>query len=186
MLLLRVGRGGISGVAARPARENGVSGQHTESGREAFRLTCLYGPYDLVLVDFDLPDMSGHEFIRLTRAAGFPTPSIMLVEQAVEPRLRIQGLDQGVDDVVTTPCHPEELLARARALLRRVQGRALSVVRLGPLELDRHRREVWVDGRRLFTSRGEFSLLELMCLNRDTFVTRDMYRDHLGHGEENS
>ena len=157
MLILRVGRLSIcGGNDAQLLRKHGISSEHTESGRDSLEFLRLYD-YDLVLMDLDLPDMPGHEAIRLARAAGLSTPSIILAEAAA-PQVKVKALDQGADDFVTTPCHPEELLARVRAVVRRSQGHANSVLRLGPVELSLDRHEVRVNGQKLSVSRREFSV----------------------------
>src|ERR1700689_715440 len=105
MLILRVGGRSIcGGNDAQLLRKHGISIEHCESGRDSLEFLRLYD-YDLVLMDLDLPDMSGHEAIRLARSAGFATPSIVLAETA-SPLTKVKALDQGADDFITTPCHP--------------------------------------------------------------------------------
>src|ERR1700721_2424658 len=112
-------------------------------------------------MDLHLPDMPGHEVVRTMRAADFKVPVLMLADAAT-PQAKAKALDQGADDFITTPCETEELLARIRAIVRRSQGHANSILRLGPVELSLDRHEVGVNGQKLAVSRGEFALLK--CL----------------------
>src|SRR5260221_13029751 len=107
MLVLRVGRTSIcGGNDAQLLRKHGISSEHCESGRDSLEFLRLYD-YDLVLIDLDLPDMPGHEAIRLARASGLSTPSIVLAYSPA-PLTKGKALAQGDHDFVTTPCHPEE------------------------------------------------------------------------------
>jgi two-component system cell cycle response regulator CtrA len=183
MLILRVGRIAISGNNdSQLLRKHGISSEHCETGRDSLEFLRLYD-YDLVLMDLDLPDMPGHEAIRLARAAGLSTPSILLAENAA-PQVKIKALDQGADDVVMMPTHPEELLARVRAVVRRSQGHANSVLRLGPVELSLDRHEVRVDGQKLPVSRREFGVLELLFLKQGVILNKNAFLNHLYTGME--
>jgi two-component system cell cycle response regulator CtrA len=183
MLILRVGRISISGGNdTQLLRKHGISSEHTESGRDSLEFLRLYD-YDLVLMDLDLPDMPGHEAVRLARAAGLSTPSIILAE-AASPQTKVKALDQGADDFVTAPCHPDELLARVRAVVRRSQGHANSVLRLGPVELSLDRHEVRVNGQKLSVSRREFGVLELLFLKQGVILNKNAFLNHLYTGME--
>ena len=183
MLVLRVGRLSIcGGNDAQFLRKHGISVEHTETGRDALEFLRLYD-YDLVLIDLDLPDMQGYETIRLARTAGLATPSIVLAE-ITSPQVKVKALDQGADDFVTVPCHPDELLARIRAVVRRSQGHANSVLRLGPVELSLDRHEVRVNGQKLAVSRRECGVLELLFLKQGVILNKNAFLNHLYTGME--
>jgi two-component system cell cycle response regulator CtrA len=183
MLILQVGKTSISGANdTQLLRKHGISGEHCDTGRESLDFLRLYD-YDLVLIDLALPDMAGHEVIRLVRAAGIATPCIILAENT-SAHTRIKALDQGADDVVTMPCHPEEVLARVRAVVRRSQGHANSVLRLGPVELSLDRHEVRVNGQKLAISRREFGVLELLFLKQGVILNKNAFLNHLYTGME--
>jgi two-component system cell cycle response regulator CtrA len=181
MLILQVGQTSISGANdTQLLRKHGISSEHCDTGRESLDFLRLY-EYDLVLIDLNLPDMAGHEVIRLARAAGLATPCIILAENT-SAQIRIKALDQGADDVVTMPCHPEELLARVRAVVRRSQGHANSMLRLGPVELSLDRHEVRVNGQKLAISRREFGVLELLFLKQGVILNKNAFLNHLYTG----
>ena len=185
MLILRVGRIAICGGGGNDAqvlRRHGISSEHAESGRDALEFLRLYD-YDLILMDLELPDMPGHEAVRLARTAGLSTPAILLAETAT-PQTKVKALDQGADDFIITPCHPDELLARVRAVVRRSQGHATSVLRLGPVELSLDRHEVRVHGQKLSVSRREFGVLELLFLKQGVILNKNAFLNHLYTGME--
>jgi two-component system cell cycle response regulator CtrA len=184
MLVLRVGKTsfgrGINDLAV--LRHQGVRAEHAENGRDALDFLRLY-EYDLVLMDLHLPDMPGHEVVRMMRAADFKVPVLMLADTAT-PQAKAKALDQGADDFITTPCETEELLARIRAIVRRSQGHANSVLRLGPVELSLDRREVRVHGVQLHLSRREFAVLELLFLKQGVILNKVAFLNHLYCGME--
>lgn len=184
MLVLRVGttsfRRGGNDLAV--LRQHGVRAEHAETGREAFEFLRLYD-YDLVLMDLHLRDMPGHEVVRMMRAADFKVPVLMMADTAT-PQAKAKALDQGADDFIITPCEIEELLARVRAIVRRSQGHANSVLRLGPVELSLDRREVRVHGQQLHLSRREFGVLELMFLKQGVILNKVAFLNHLYTGME--
>jgi two-component system OmpR family response regulator len=115
-------------------------------------------PYDALLVDWQLPDGSGLDFVRRLREQGQRTPVLMLTARDLLSD-RILGLDSGADDYLVKPFEPEELVARLRAVSRRHTGSASSLLRLGTVELDLAGRRVTVDGRRVELTAREWALL---------------------------
>ncbi len=106
MLILRVGTIPLRANEALMLHHARMSAEHCATGREALEFLRLYD-YDLMLIDLELSDMPGHEAIRLARAAGLSTPSIVLAETAT-PAIRAKVLDSGADDFVMMPCDPDE------------------------------------------------------------------------------
>ena len=114
-------------------------------------------PYDLVILDWMLPDIDGLSVCRDVRARGLRVPILMLTARADVPE-RIAGLNAGADDYLAKPFDLGELLARIRALHRR--GAAMpQVQRVGPLTIDRGARTLLAHGRPLALTAREFSLL---------------------------
>ena len=97
------------------------------------------------MLDRALADMDGCEAVRRFRAQGFNAPVLMLLDQS-SGHVRALALRSGVDDLVTKPIDKEELIARIEATVRRRNGHAQSLLRVGPLEIDMATREVRVDG----------------------------------------
>lgn len=138
----------------------GYSVLTTESGAEALTLALKARP-DLVVLDLGLPDVPGETVAREIRREG-STPILVLTARAGEED-RIAGLELGVDDYVTKPFSPQEVVLRVGAILRRVgAGSAGPSVRSfggGELEIDEDRREVRVRGRTVELTPSEWALL---------------------------
>jgi two-component system response regulator CpxR len=142
------------------------------NGREGLA-KALEGPYDLVVLDVMLPVLDGFEVLRqLRKRSGVPV--IMLTARTREPD-RIAGLDAGADDYLPKPFGPDELVARIRAVLRRLGRAQLSpeTVRAGRLELNPSTREVLGHKGRIEVTSLEFEILELLLRNMGRAVTRD-------------
>ena len=184
MMILRVSQGsflrGRHGIVA--LRKAGVNVEQTETGREALAYLRLYD-YDLLLIDLNLPDLPGHEVVRMIRAAGYATPIVVLADTATVEQ-KVRTLDQGADDFIITPCDTQELLAHLRAVLRRSQGHATSILRAGPVELRMDRREVFVNSELLPLTRREFNVLELLFLKRGVILNKTALLNHLYCGIE--
>src|SRR5467141_3001127 len=103
----------------------------TDLGEEGVDLGKLYD-YDIILLDLNLPDMSGYEVLRSLRISRVKTPILILTGLGgVEDKVR--GLGFGADEYMTKPFHKDELVARIHAIVRRSKGHAESVIRTGDL-----------------------------------------------------
>ncbi len=134
--------------------------EHVSNGSDASDRLKFYN-YDLVVLDWDMPKMSGLEVLQEFRARGGTTPVIMLTgkSRAVDKEL---GLDSGADDYLPKPFEPRELSARIRALLRRSTPsfQTSNVLNLLDLTLDLVSHTVMRDGEKLELLPKEFALLE--------------------------
>ncbi|MEI6668877.1 MAG: response regulator transcription factor [Acidobacteriota bacterium] len=128
----------------------------------------------LVILDVNLPNMSGFEFCRQLRAKGQWIPIIMLTARGDESD-RVIGLDLGADDYVTKPFQIRELLARVRAQLRRGSHDTspAGTYVFGDFALNLRRRLVTRNGRRMDLSAHEFDLLRYLVAHRGEVVTRE-------------
>jgi two-component system response regulator MprA len=144
-------------------------------GEEAMARLALAPQIDAAVLDVLMPGIDGLEVCRRLRAVGNPVPILMLTARA-EIDSRVAGLDAGADDYLPKPFALAELLARLRALLRRVgngEGNA-DVLRFADLELDPGTRDVVRAGRAIELTRTEFSLLELFLRNPRQVLTRSI------------
>lgn len=134
---------------------------------------------DLIILDLMLPGMDGLQVCKTLRAEGYQTPVIMLTASDDEID-RILGLELGADDYVTKPFSPRELVARVRAVLRRLSQQGPEnnesdekILEVGAIRIDMGRHEVSVRGERLeFTSR-EFDLLYYLARHRGNVLSRN-------------
>lgn len=134
-------------------------------------------PPDLVVLDWMLPGLDGLEVCRRLRAGG-PVPILMLTaKDSVHDR--VQGLDAGADDYMVKPFDLDELLARIRALLRRVRPARPKILRYADLSLDTGTRQASHEGRTISLTAKEYELLELFLRHPRQVLTRDMIFDHV-------
>ena len=145
----------------------------TDLGEEGVDLGKLYD-YDIILLDLNLPDMSGYEVLRTLRLSKVKTPILILSGMAgIEDKVR--GLGFGADDYMTKPFSLEELVARLRGLLRRSAYLTPSddeTLRVGDLFLDATSREVKRGDETVALTSTEFELLRYLMRNQGKAVTR--------------
>jgi DNA-binding response OmpR family regulator len=121
--------------------------------------------YDLAILDINLPDGSGIDILRDLRREKRSTPVLMLTAR-IDVEDRIEALDLGADDYLTKPFDLRELEARARALIRRVGDERAGTIEVGDLVLDPAGRALSIRGAPVTLARREFSLLEILLVNR--------------------
>jgi two-component system, cell cycle response regulator CtrA len=152
----------------------------TDLGEEGIDLGKLYD-YDIILLDLNLPDMSGYEVLRTLRVAKVKTPILILSGlAAIEDK--VKGLGFGADDYLTKPFHKDELVARIQAIVRRSKGHAQSVIATGDLIVNLDQKTVEVAGARVHLTGKEYQMLELLSLRKGTTLTKDMFLNHLYGG----
>jgi DNA-binding response OmpR family regulator len=145
------------------------------NGREGLAI-ALANPPDLLVLDLMLPQLNGYEICRALRARGLDMPIIMLTAKGQEEDI-IRGLELGADDYVTKPFSIRELLARARAFLRRRQSTAPELVQFGDCQLDGPGHKVFRRGREVVLTAKEFRLLEFFASRPGRALTRDQILD---------
>jgi DNA-binding response OmpR family regulator len=136
----------------------------------------LANPPDLLLLDIMLPRTNGYEICRTARARGLTMPIIMLTAKGQEEDI-IRGLELGADDYVTKPFSIRELLARAKAFLRRRETVAGGVIRFGDCTLDLAARKCLRDNEEVALTSKEFRLLEFFIRHPGRALTRDQILD---------
>jgi two-component system, OmpR family, response regulator len=127
--------------------------------------------YDALLVDWQLPDGSGLEWVRSIRRQGDSTPVLVLTARDLLTD-RIHGLDTGADDYLVKPFDPEELTARIRAIRRRVSGSASPELQFGDVSLDLSGKIARVCGTRADLTAREWSLVEALALRAGRLVSK--------------
>ena len=136
------------------------------------------GDYDLLILDVMLPNLSGYDVLKALRAGRIRTPVLLLTAQA-QVEHRVRGLDAGADDYLTKPFAIEELLARARALLRRGSGEPAGALQVDDLVLNPATREVTRGGQKIELTTKEYALLEYLMRNAGRVLTRPMIAEHV-------
>lgn len=129
-------------------------------------------PYDVIVLDINLPGISGLDWLRELRARSIQTPVLLLTARDA-PAQRVEGLDAGADDYLIKPFDFEELLARIRALLRRKGVYQETVIRYKNIEMDLNSKTVTRDGELVAMSGKEFEILRLLMENAGRCLSRE-------------
>ncbi|MEH6444544.1 MAG: response regulator transcription factor [Oceanospirillaceae bacterium] len=141
-----------------------------QDGANALASLKLLEP-DLVILDLNLPNVSGMEILRLARSQGIKTPILILTARdAIEDR--VTGLDKGADDYLVKPFSIDELDSRLKALHRRFHGRSEEIINFQEIKINTQARQVFFKGDCIETSRREYDLLALFLDNVGRVLSR--------------
>ncbi len=152
----------------------------TDLGEEGVDLAKLYD-YDLILLDLNLPDITGHEVLRQLRLSRIDTP-ILILTGADDTENKLKGFGFGADDYLTKPFHREELIARIHAIIRRSKGHSQSIIETGAIAVNLDAKTVDVAGSAVHLTGKEYQMLELLSLRKGTTLTKEMFLNHLYGG----
>jgi two-component system cell cycle response regulator CtrA len=152
----------------------------TDLGEEGIDLSKVYD-YDIILLDLNLPDMSGFEVLRSLRVSKVKTPTLILSGLAgIEDK--VKGLGFGADDYMTKPFHKDELVARIHAIVRRSRGHAQSVIESDDLVVNLDTKTIVVNGTPVHLTGREYQMLELLSLRKGMTMSKEMFLNHLYGG----
>jgi len=158
-------------------RENYFAVDVAFDGEEGLYL-ALHERYDLLILDILLPKMDGVEILKSIRERGIDTPAIFLTAKDRERDI-IAGLNSGADDYMVKPFSINELLARARAILRRAKGEGRSELQVAHLTMDLKTHKVFRGGKRMDLTPKEYALLEYLMRNEGQILTRTMISESI-------
>lgn len=139
--------------------------------------------YDLIILDYMLPDISGLEICQKLRDNNIKTPILMLTGKG-EVEEKVQALNLGIDDYLTKPFNIDELLARVRALLRRPQIIQSNVIKVGDLVIDLDKGIVRRGQKTIHLRRKELYLLEYLARNVGRVISREMILEHVWDSDD--
>lgn len=148
----------------------GFTAEVAHDGREGLNLSRSLLP-DLIVLDLMLPHLDGIELCRIVRRES-DVPIIMLTAREAHSD-RILGLESGADDYVVKPFDPEEVVARARAVLRRVKDKVQQVLTCGNITIDETTRRVTIGEKSVHLSHAQFLLLATFMRHPNQVLTRD-------------
>ena len=150
---------------------------HAADGRQGQGFLNTY-PYDLLILDLMLPQLSGTELLRSARSSHPSLPILVLTARdATEDKVR--QFEAGADDYLTKPFDFAELLVRIKALLRRMPVERAEVLRIADLELNRLTQQVQRDGQRIELTAKEYGVLEYLLSSPGRVFSRTMILEHV-------
>ena len=161
-------------------KSDGFNVYTTDLGEEGVDLGKVYD-YDIILLDLNLPDMTGFDVLKSLRVAKVNTPILILTGQG-DIETKVRGLGFGADDYMTKPFHKDELVARIHAIVRRSKGHSQSVITTGRLVVNLDAKTVEVAGQPVHLTGKEYQMLELLSLRKGTTLTKEMFLNHLYGG----
>ncbi|MFN3550933.1 MAG: response regulator transcription factor [Endomicrobiia bacterium] len=155
---------------------NGFEVEHSYTGKDVIKKISLYSP-DLVVLDLTLPDIDGVDVCREIKAdVRYQSIPVIMLTARTSTEDKIIGFECGADDYITKPFEPQELVARIKALLRRVEiygGKAPEVINIGPITLDATSYKVTVlQPQNIDLTPKEFQLLYLLMKNKNRVLER--------------
>mgnify|MGYP000250282088 FL=1 len=158
-------------------QQNGYSVDLADNGEHALFLIKEYS-YDLAVIDIGMPKLDGFEVIKKARQADITCPILILTARD-RWQEKVEGLDAGADDYLTKPFHDEELLARAKALIRRASGQANPTIQFGPISLDTVSEELSLNGEALDLTAYEYKVMEYLMLNPQKVISKTELTEHI-------
>lgn len=146
------------------------------NGAEGLKL-ALANPYDLIVLDIMLPNLSGFEICKEVRRKDVYTPVLMLTSKSEEVD-KVLGLELGADDYLTKPFSIREFIARVKAILRRVESIQKEIgtdsdISVGEIVIEVNKRKVTLNGNRIELTPKEFDLLHLLASHPGKIYTRE-------------
>jgi DNA-binding response OmpR family regulator len=166
--------GTLAGRIAQGLRQAGMAVDAVHDGAAALE-AAAQTPYDVIVLDRDLPVVHGDRVCRAVAGSG---PRILMLTAAADVENRVDGLEMGADDYLGKPFVFAELVARVRALSRRVPS-APPVLRRGDLTVDRARHRASRGGRSLSLTRKEFAVLEMLLAADGALVSAESLLEHV-------
>ena len=160
----------IANLLQKGFREQGYEVDISANGEEGLERASS-NPYDAIIIDVMLPGRDGLSVLRALRERKVTTP-VMIVTARGDVSERVEGLNLGADDYIAKPFSMDEVIARIRALIRRVTGETISLYKVGDLAMNLVKREVMRGTRRIDLTSREFRLLEHLMRAPGQVVTR--------------
>ena len=151
-----------------------------ELGKEGIDLGKLYD-YDIILLDLNLPDMSGFDVLRVLRLSNVKTP-VLILSGISHIDEKVSALGLGADDYMTKPFHRDELVARINSIIRRSKGHEQSIINVGGLSINLDTKTVRMNDAPLHLTNKEYRVLELLSLRKGAPISKEAVHKHLYRG----
>lgn len=164
----------IRDVVKEYAKVSGMEAYEASDGLEAIKMVEEMD-FDVVVMDIMMPNMDGYTAV--TEIKKIKDVPMIMLSARVEEFDKLSGFELGIDDYVTKPFSPKELIARIKALASRAAGKVHDVFTYGGLNLDVTGRTVSIDGERVSMTPKEFELLVFLMKHKDQALSRDVLLD---------
>ena len=151
-----------------------------DCGEDGIDLAKRYN-YDIIILDLQLPDISGLQVLRTLRSGAIAIP-VMVLSGNMVVDAKVKALGIGADDYLTKPFHKDELIARIHAVVRRSRGHSQTVIATGKLSVNLDSRTVEAKGVRVPVTAREYQILELLSLRKGVTLSKELLMDHLYGG----
>jgi len=171
----------ILSLLKRNFEEDGFTFDTALNGEDGEYL-AITNHYDVIIIDWMLPEKNGVEIINSLRKQNISTPIIMLTAKSTLEN-KIEGIKTGADDYLTKPFDYEELLVRIEALYRRSVSNGNNLIKIKNLTIDIDLKEVKKDNKIIKLSKKEYELLMFFVQNKNSYVTSDMIENQLWDSE---
>ena len=149
-------------------------------GSEGLEVSKLYD-YNLVILDLMLPDMEGLDVLSRLRSSGLKVP-ILILSGINEDEKKIHGLSGGADDYLTKPFNQDELVARVKAIIRRSEGHATSIITVGDLSINLEQHSVVYKGEAVYLTNKEQNVIEILALKKNNVIPKEVLINSLYNG----
>lgn len=176
LLLAEDDRDMARGIQILLSRSN-YSVDHVGNGTDALDY-LLHGDYDAAVLDVMMPGMDGISVVKCVREKGKTIPILLLTAMG-ETVDKITGLDAGADDYLAKPFDAGELLARVRALLRRIETFSADIIQYSDLSLDRNRFILSCGNEKVSLNNKAFQLMEMFMLSPEQLFSADQIMEHI-------
>lgn len=158
-------------------KEQGFVVDYCDNGNDAY-IQAMENEYDAIILDIMIPGKDGLAILKSLRQAGRYVPVILLTARN-ELDDRLEGLNLGADDYIAKPFFVEELVARLHAVVRRSFSDRQNILSVGPIKLDRIKREVTCNGQVVELTTREFNLMEYLMRSPGRVFTRTQILEHV-------
>lgn len=174
----------LQSTIAEGLRLDGYAVDTCDNGSEACEL-CYVEPYDVIILDLNLPEMSGFEVLHEIRKFNEEVKILILsARNSVDDK--VKGLDNGANDYLTKPFDFVELEARIRSLLRRSFIQKSNILTFDQVKMDISKQIVWVHEAEVPLTKKEFSILQYFMINPNKIISQEELIDHIWDGSVNS
>lgn len=157
--------------------ESGFTIDICHDGEEGLYMATEY-EFDAIVLDVNLPKISGFEILERIRKKNITLPILMLTAMG-DVSYKIRGLNSGADDYISKPFDFDELIARLHAVIRRSKGKASPILNIDDLEINLNSKSVKRNNTEIKLSSREFNLLEYLALNTGRVISRIEISEHL-------